>query len=86
MSTNQSYLPVSRDEPRITALAPVGFAHRNAPVVFMGGSPRHAILDSGPQLRFEGRVSRATRFPVEAAIAMNAPRGQRLGHHVDMHC
>jgi|GEM_PF-2422900 len=86
MSSDQSYLPVRHNQPRTTALAPVGFAHRNAPAAFMGGLQRQVNLDAGPQLRFEGRISRTTRFPVEAAIAMSAPRSQRLGHHVDMHC
>lgn len=86
MSSDHDFLQVPHNEPHTTTLAPVGFANRNAPVAFMGSLQRQASVEAGPQLRFEGRVSRMTRFPVEAAIAMNAPRGQRVGHHIDMHC
>lgn len=86
MSSSRNTLPIPAPNRPGTHLAPVAFAHRTAPVAFMGRMPAPAIEDQGPGLRFEGRITRANRFPVEAAIAMNEPRGRRLGHHVDMHC
>jgi hypothetical protein len=86
MSTSRNNLPAVANPRPGTRLAPVAFAHRTAPVAFMGRPPTTVGLDEGPTLRFAGRITRSTRFPVEAAIAMNDPRSRRLGHHVDMHC
>lgn len=86
MSTSRNSPPGVAEPRPGTGLAPVAFAHRTAPVIFMGRTPSTAGFNDGPGLRFEGRITRGTRFPVEAAIAMNDPRSRRLGHHVDMHC
>ncbi len=86
MSISRNTLPVPAIQRPGTQLAPVAFAHWTAPVAFMGRAPAVLSRDEGPGLRFDGRITRATRFPVEAAIAMNEPRARRLGHHVDMHC
>lgn len=86
MSTSRNNLPIVATPRAGSQLAPVAFAHRTAPVTFMGRTPSVPGYGDDPGLRFEGRVTRSTRFPVEAAIAMNDPRSRRLGHHVDMHC
>ena len=86
MSSPRNTFPVPAGPRQGTGLAPVGFAHRTAPAVFLGRGNTPARNESGDGLRFEGRVTRPGRFPVEAALAMNDPRALRLGHHVDMHC
>jgi hypothetical protein len=82
MSHSRNQLPVPFGAMPRTTLAPVAFAHRTAPVEFMG----RVVQNRDDGLRFEGRMTRQLRFPVEAALAMNEPRGRRVGHHVDMHC
>lgn len=83
---SSNYPVTRRPEPGTDIIrAPVAFGHRTAPVAFAGQVLRPMPPD-GNGFRFEGRVTRSTRFPVEAALAMNEPRSGRVGYHVDMHC
>ncbi len=81
MSVNQFPVPVKSARGSTGVLVP--FGHRNVPAILAGltlvGQPRE-------DLRFAGRMTRPTRFPVEAALAMNEVRAGRMGHHVDTRC
>ena len=80
--TTQHY-PVPVHATRSSMTAPVPFGHRQAPVAFAGALSYDSPRDN---LRFEGRITRTSRFPVEAALAMNEVRLGRVGHHVDTRC